>query len=366
MAPRPRKSGSKDLPPNLYRKKDVRNGKTYYTYRDPETGRVYGLGSDKAAAITQAHDQNRESYFKTGPALMERIAAGPRKTLSEWIVEFRVEYSKRGLSESSVATIGRRLNQIDKALGAHGIREIGTLEVATYLKGIEAEGKASMARAMRSLLQDVFREAIAVGWRADNPVTVTRAARVKVQRQRLTLELWKLIYAEVKQPWMKRAMELALLTGQRRDDIRNMLFKDVSDGALHVIQQKTGARLRISTNLRLECVSLQLGEIIKACRDSVISKHLVHHPSRASSAVAGTPVTLNVLTVTFAAARDRAAANAKIVLGDSPPSFHEMRSLAARLHDLEGRDPQKLLGHKTAAMTDLYRDGRGTEWIEVA
>ncbi|MDB6051017.1 MAG: Site-specific recombinase, phage integrase family, partial [Pseudomonas sp.] len=356
----------KDLPPNLYKKKDSRNGKTYYTYRDPETGRVYGLGSDKAAAITQAHDQNRESYFKTGPVLTERIAAGPRKTLSDWIVEFRLEYAKRCLSESSVATIGRRLNQIDKALGSHGIREIGTFEIATYLKGIEAEGKASMARAMRSLLQDVFREANARGWRSDNPVTVTRAARVRVQRQRLTLELWKLIHAEVHQPWMKRAMELALLTGQRRDDIRNMLFKDVSDGVLHVIQQKTGARLRISTALRLECVGLQLSEVIKSCRDSVISKHLIHHPSRASSAVAGTPVTLNVLTMTFAAARDRAAAKAGIVLGDSPPSFHEMRSLASRLHELEGRDTQKLLGHKTAAMTDLYRDGRGVEWIDVA
>jgi integrase len=145
-----------------------------------------------------------------------------------------------------------------------------------------------------------------------------------------------------------------------------MMFKDVSDGALHVIQQKTGARLRIGTALRLECVSLQLSEVVKACRDSVISKHLVHHSSRTTSATAGTPVTLNVLTTTFAAARDRAAEKAGISLGASPPSFHEMRSLAARLHALEGRDPQKLLGHKTAAMTDLYRDSRGTEWIDVA
>ena len=49
-----------------------------------------------------------------------------------------------------------------------------------------------------------------------------------------------------------------------------------------------------------------------------------------------------------------------------PPSFHEMRSLAARLHSAEGRDAQALLGHKSSKMTDLYRDSRGTEWIEVA
>ena len=54
MAPRPRSAGSKDLPPNLYRKTDRRNGVTYYTYRDPMTGRVFGLGKDKARAIAEA------------------------------------------------------------------------------------------------------------------------------------------------------------------------------------------------------------------------------------------------------------------------------------------------------------------------
>ena len=54
MAPRPRKTGSKDLPPNLYRKTDSRNGVTYYSYRDPVSGKWYGLGSDKAQAVREA------------------------------------------------------------------------------------------------------------------------------------------------------------------------------------------------------------------------------------------------------------------------------------------------------------------------
>ncbi|MEE4622861.1 hypothetical protein V2L00_04050 [Pseudomonas alliivorans] len=39
----------------------------------------------------------------------------------------------------------------------------------------------------------------------------------------------------------------------------SMLFKDEREGFLHVIQSKTGARLRISTTLRLECLGLELG-----------------------------------------------------------------------------------------------------------
>jgi integrase len=219
---------------------------------------------------------------------------------------------------------------------------------------------------MRSLLRDVFIEAMAAGWAEKNPVDVTRAARVKVKRERLTLELWKAIYAEAERPWLKRAMELAVLTGQRRDDIASMLFKDVYDGHLHVVQSKTKARIRISTGIRLDALDLDLATVLKMCRDHVLSQHLVHHVRTISRAKAGSPIVLDTLTALFAQARDKAALKLGISLGKQPPSFHEMRSLAARLHTAEGRDPQKLLGHRSAEMTDLYRDSRGAEWIDVA
>ncbi|WP_312911038.1 phage integrase Arm DNA-binding domain-containing protein [Stutzerimonas nitrititolerans] len=365
MAPRPRKTGSKDLPPNLYRKTDSRNGVTYYSYRDPASGKWYGLGSDKAQAVREAVAANH-SIAEMRPALTERIAAAPARRLSEWIDEYRKLYAERDVSAQSKETVRMRLNRLSAELGHHDTAEIGTFEIAGYLKTLTDQGKAQMAKAMRSLLSDVMREAIAAGWRKDNPVEVTRAAKVKIKRERLTLELWKAIYAEAKQPWLKRAMELAVLTGQRRDDIAAMMFKDVHDDHLHVVQAKTGARLRISTKLRLESLGLELGEVVKACRDAVVSKHLVHHSRTVSRATPGMPIMLDTLSSAFSVARDRAIAKTGINLSESPPTFHEMRSLAARLHAAEGRDPQALLGHKSAAMTALYRDSRGAEWIDVA
>ncbi|MFT4465915.1 MAG: tyrosine-type recombinase/integrase [Sodalis sp. (in: enterobacteria)] len=52
---------------------------------------------------------------------------------------------------------------------------------------------------------------------------------------------------------------------------------------------------------------------------------------------------------------------------DTAPSFHEIISLAARLYTEEkGKDyAQKLLGHKSATMTNKYHDVRGSEWTEV-
>lgn len=74
---------------------------------------------------------------------------------------------------------------------------------------------------------------------------------------------------------------------------------------------------------------------------------------------------MNAMTMGFSAARDKATQKAGMTLGDGPPTLHEMRSLFARLHASEGRDPQRLFGHKNASLTELYKDGRGTEWIDV-
>jgi integrase len=367
MVPRPRKTGSKDLPPNLYRKTDKRNGKTYYTYRDPVSGRMFGLGQDKEAAIIEAVAANHAEVLK--PTLRARLAEpqpDKGKTFSEWLVEYHGVYAAKGLGIHSMNLYKSRIKAIEVALGNKYLREIRTMDVATFLTTYTKAGKAPMSRALRSMLRDVFVEAIAAGWCDHNPVDATKAARSKVKRSRLSLELWKAAYEATDRPWLKRAMELALITGQRRDDIRSMLFKDVEDGFLYVIQSKTGMRLRLSTSLRLEAIDLDLATVIKRCRDKVLSKHFIHHSKTVAVAKAGSPVKLDTLTLQFAKARDEGAAALGIDLGDHPPSFHEMRSLAARLHAAEGRDAQKLLGHRTAAMTEMYKDSRGTDWIDVA
>lgn len=370
MAPRPRNPGSKDLPPNLYKKKDSRSGMTYFTYRDPVSGRCFGLGKDKETAIKEAIAANFADMQR--PALTSRIeqaAATPAPSgglFGDWLDIYEGVFQERGLAAATVRNVKMRIKRLKTEFGGSDIHEVTTMSIASYLTAMSKEGKGQMSRAMRSLLRDVFMEAIAAGWTKTNPADLTRAARVTVKRERLSLELWQATLEEAKQPWLKRAMELALLTGQRREDVASMLFKDEHDKFLHVVQSKTGARLRISTSLRLESAGLDLAAVIKRCRDRVLSQHLVHHSRTVSRAKAGDPIVLDTLSKEFAQARDRAAAKLGIKLGASPPTFHEQRSLAARLHAAEGRDPQTLLGHRSAKMTDLYRDSRGAEWIDVA
>lgn len=209
---------------------------------------MFGLGRDKEAAIREAVAANHADAIK--PTLTERIstpAPAPGKLFSEWLVQYRELFAERKLSTSSNRNVGMRINRLETVFGSKGIKDITTMDVADYLTGMAKEGKAQMTKAMRSLLRDTFAEAQARGWADTNPVEVTKAARVNIKRERLTLNLWKAIYEEAEKPWLRRAMELAVLTGQRREDIASMLFKDVHDGFLHVVQSKTGARIRIST-----------------------------------------------------------------------------------------------------------------------
>lgn len=49
----------------------------------------------------------------------------------------------------------------------------------------------------------------------------------------------------------------------------------------------------------------------------------------------------------------------------TPPTFHDLRSLALRLYHDQGVNAQALAGHKSADMTSVYRDVRGDEWVKV-
>ncbi|MFM8340706.1 MAG: tyrosine-type recombinase/integrase, partial [Methylomonas sp.] len=76
----------------------------------------------------------------------------------------------------------------------------------------------------------------------------------------------------------------------------------------------------------------------------------------------GDPVHLNTVSKGFLKVRQKSG----LVWDGSPPTFHEQRSLAERLFRDQGIDTQRLLGHKSAKMTDVYHDSRGAEWLEIA
>ncbi len=108
-------------------------------------------------------------------------------------------------------------------------------------------------------------------------------------------------------------MELALVSGQSRAEVLKAKFKAVRNGHWWFERGKTGARICLPLNLKLDC--------------------------------------LGKTGLDFAPR--------------TPPTFHEIRSLAVRLYKAQGNiSRQELLGHKDEKTTLVYEDGRG-EWIKV-
>lgn len=97
----------------------------------------------------------------------------------------------------------------------------------------------------------------------------------KKQRKRHTAEGLKAI-REQSPARLRNAIDLALITAQRRTDILNMKFAYVRDDFLYVVQQKT-ARASDAAWIRFR-VTPELQAVISRCLDNVASPHLVHRP----------------------------------------------------------------------------------------
>ncbi len=247
------------------------------------------------------------------------------------------------------------------------ISAVDVRDIAQILDDYIAAGQPRMAQVIRSVLIDIFKEAqhfgeVAPGY---NPALATKQPRRRINRQRLSLEEWQKIFdiADSTHRYMGNAMLLALVTGQRLGDISNMKFTDVWDDHLHVIQEKTGAKLAIPLSLKLNAINWSLRDVVARCRDYAVSPYLVHFFRATSMAERGAPVKSNTITMNFSKARDKA----DIEWGNgTPATFHEQRSLAERLYEAQGIDTQKLLGHKSPKQTARYHDDRGKDWLKVS
>ncbi|WP_439461820.1 tyrosine-type recombinase/integrase [Serratia quinivorans] len=347
---RVRNSRRRDLPPNLY----VRNG-GYYCYRDPRTGKEYGLGRDKRLAITEAISANLEFMAGDGErTLAQRIHEDGVITFHAWLDRYDAIVERRGLKESTMVNHRSKLGIYRDYFPDKPIADFTTKDIAGFVNHYVEQGKSSSAKIMRGTLLDIFREAIADGAIQHNPVEATRNPKTDVKRSRLSLADFNAIkQCSIALPsWFAPALDMALVTGQRMGDVCNMKWEDISNDRLLVKQGKTGSMVAIPMKLSISDISLEhLISDIKKTSDYIIS------PRTGGKAAERT------MSDYFTKSRKLSG----LSWDGDPPSFHEIRSLSARLHtEVRGSEfAQRLLGHKSAEMTARYQDSRGSEWVEL-
>lgn len=372
---RPRSKRNSHLPNNLYRKYDKRTDKIYYTYRDPRSGKCHGLGTDRIAAENDAKALNASIYSSIRATRLATLTdPAPATPPFGKVLKRHLELCEktRKLAPNTIKNKVSTGKAWEKALGAD--TPIGEITVRSIVEVLNSySDRPRMAQAMRSAAIDIWKDAIQEGWVFDNIPAKTRSSTVEVQRSRLTLEDFNLIHAAaltLKDQWIARSMELALVSAQRREDISSMEFRGTKgstawaeDDALCVIQGKTGTKLRIPLDVVVN--GLSVGGVIKSCRDHIVSRWLIHHQVRRTKSNPGDQVWINTISKGFARARDLAGVKGED--DKEPPTFHEIRSLAIRLYANQygAEFAQSIAGHKDASMTAVYRDVRGSEWVQV-
>jgi integrase len=370
VAARRRNADRRNWPANLYK-----NSKGYYWFRNPADGKTVGLGYDLKTAMLQAKTANAELLRRKGEVSLIQRLDGNVMTLAQWVEEYEKKQTSRADAKpSTIAAIRHQLNPLRSAdFAKQDITKVTTKNISDLIDDVARRGLTMAARVLQRAIF-VFRAAEAKGLIpvGSNPALPVEKPKVIVTRTRLTIDEFRAILGKVREDrnhWMENAMLLALLTGQRREDISGMQFGQVKDGFLWIEQSKGRdghqSKVRLPLTLRLQAIGMSLDEVIRQCRDAVVSKHLIHHRKSWGKAPAGSHVKLGTLSRTFQEYRDAAKIAAEE--GRTPPTFHEIRSLSARLYaDEYGPEvAQAILGHKSAKMTSLYRDSRGREWTDV-
>lgn len=368
MASRPRSRKKRGWPDGLYE----RGG--YYSWRNPMTGKEVGIGRvTEGDAKAQASEANIAiAGLRDKPRLVDRVLGKSDGTFGAWLTEYETLLKDRELADNTRKAYKsnvKKIREVYKLSLALPLDKITTKIVAAGLTTLKRSMQRT-AQAIRSRLVDVFDTAMAEGWTASNPVTVTDEVSVKVKRARLTWDVFKAAYDRTKVTSTRNAAALAIVSGQPREVLAAALFTQVgpvSRPGMAPIEcwrferGKTKALIAIPLDIRLNVFGLSLREVIAQCRGTgVLSKFMVHNVERRKGAKLGAPIALNRMS------KDYTAEITALGLdwGDAaPPTLHEIRSLSKRLYKAQGGvNTKDLLGHKTEQMDELYSDARGTEY----
>lgn len=362
---RSRHKGNKDIPANLYRD----NGNSW-RYRHPVTGKFHAMGTDRNKAFQAARKLN--ALLIVEEDIFAKVAGRTVnfQIFSEQYLAEKRRKDGRPISENTRHTYQVQLNRLWKVWGNKELDSITLKMVNEYLDSLTP----SNSKSVRSLLCNIFDVAVSKGLCPDNPARITLSRYVPKQRKRHTVEGLRIIRSH-SPLWLQNAIDLSLLTTQRRSDIVKIRWTDIHDGYIHIAQQKTTDDpmddfevLDGSGYIRIK-IDDELQQVLDRCKsDNVPSPFVIHHVPKRKVKNAKkehwTQILPLYLSEEFLRIVKLSNAYPKLE-GRQIPTFHEIRVLAIFLHKKAGRSAQALAGHSSVKMTEHYESGDEIIWNDV-
>lgn len=361
MAPRRRNTKTSDLPENLYL-----NG-IYFRYRHPKTGSFHQMGTDKKLAVQAARKLN--AALMPSSDLVRRVMGDSRFTWLQLVDRFKLERQEReGKKASTTKEENYRLQHIADGIGHVALEDTSQRLLSDWLDKNYTNNAYTKHRGTLIKLMDF---GIAKGMFIDGQKNLAESTLPEREapkaRRVLTIEQFQAIHSKA-DPWLQVAMDLALVTTQRRGDLIKMRFTDIRDGYLHVVQNKTEAHGH-RAYLRIAIGDTLAGIVSRSRALPPLSPFLIHRVPDRRVKFEGqehhSQVRDQTLTKAFARARDTCEIFTEIPVAERP-TFHEIRGLGGAQYLAQGYSKEYvnlLMGHTTMKMTEGYTDQHGN-WTE--
>jgi enterobacteria phage integrase len=360
---RRRSKSRANFPRNLY------ENKGYFSWRNPTTGEYFGLGTNRARAFEEALQLNLHlAKLKGHKNIIDRVFGGTQ-TVAAWEEKYQGVVEKRGLTKETRSNYLAFSRRIVRMIGDRPMRSVTAQQVSEGLEAIaEVEGLPRTAQSVRAYMRQSFETAVSAGWIDANPVRANIIVGDKsAKRARLSLDVFMKVYESAPTEWLRNAMALALVSAQRREDVARAEFRDFRDGGWWLTQasEKTdhAHRIFIPIELRPAEFHLSLGDVLaQARRTGVVSRYLVHQTTRRGPSNVGGAIRLSTVSSAFTEAVEALGIDWS---PKTPPTFHEIRSLALRLYGDQGVNVQLLAGHSDPDTTSIYLNSRGQDYVRV-
>lgn len=172
-------------------------------------------------------------------------------SLAKLIIDF---YGDRMFTDLKDSTRKLYRYALDPISQAHGRRSASTLPADKAEKIINEIGQKApgMGNLTRAVMRRLFKFAVKKKVRSDNPILGIEPFEVGEHHTWTDAEL-----RQFEEKWrlgtrQRLAYALLLYTGQRVGDVAKMNRADVSEGLIHVVQQKTGAEIWVPVHPELQ------------------------------------------------------------------------------------------------------------------
>tara|TARA_B110000027_G_C16091577_1_gene288727 strand:- start:188 stop:1357 length:1170 start_codon:yes stop_codon:yes gene_type:complete len=367
------------LPLNLYQTTNGKGtGAVYYRYKHPTTKKFHGMGKDKVEAIKAAKSLNDKLIGATSLVDSVLHPSTSVESLCDSYLAFKKNLKgKKALQKASIDEIRGAHKKIKIYFDGWNCRQLTTMAISQFLDGIydpeESEGHARERDKTRKVFVATLNYGQTKGELDTNPATPCLKIGNPPEVERHNKDGWKMIY-NAAEPWMQKAMDICMLTTQRRGDICNMKKENIKDGVLYVVQEKTHKH---DTGYLAIQITPELNEVLTRTlgkdRVNIVSPYLIHRKPRAyterqkAAGIHFSYINKDYLTKEFKRLRDDVTGAYDHLPMVQRPGFHQGRALAIHEHKKQGCAPQQLAGHASEKMTDNY-DARHEDinWVDAS